>query len=172
MEQFTLFVLLMIGMWIYFMPSVISTIRIHHKGREIFEFNLCLGWTVLGWITAFVWACTPVQRPVRIFQDRSSSLMPRKPSRSANEVRIIPRERSNGGWVLLVLFIAFNTFMFSGCMAFVLFWLAAHWGLLDFALAQNQRAITFADSPFSIGTVLLVWACGSVILGLAAEAKR
>ena len=54
----------------------------------------------------------------------------------------------------------------------MLFRLASQWGLLGSALAQNQCGITSADVPVSTGTILFVWACGSLILGLTVEAKR
>jgi Superinfection immunity protein len=45
---------------IYFLPSIIG-----HEKRSfvgIFALNLLLGWTVVGWIVALVWACTDEAR--------------------------------------------------------------------------------------------------------------
>jgi hypothetical protein len=39
-------------------PAIIASLRRHHNAPAIFVFNLFLGWTVLGWILALVWACT------------------------------------------------------------------------------------------------------------------
>jgi len=41
---------------VYFLPSIIG-----HQKRSfgaIFVLNLLLGWTVIGWIAALIWACT------------------------------------------------------------------------------------------------------------------
>lgn len=48
---------------IYFMPSFLAGAREHHNGIAIFMLNLLLGWTVIGWAIAMVWACTEVKRP-------------------------------------------------------------------------------------------------------------
>ena len=40
---------------IYFLPTIIGS---NKKNRlAIFVLNLLLGWTVIGWIIALVWAC-------------------------------------------------------------------------------------------------------------------
>lgn len=55
-----LFVLL-IGGTLYFLPAIVAGNRRHHQAAAIFFLNLLLGWTVLGWIAALVWACTAVE---------------------------------------------------------------------------------------------------------------
>ena len=50
---------------LYFLPSIIG-----HKKRDftgIFILNLLLGWTVIGWVAAMVWACAAGDRPVYAF---------------------------------------------------------------------------------------------------------
>jgi hypothetical protein len=42
----------------YFLPFIIAMARDHRQKLAIFVLNLLLGWTVLGWIGALVWACT------------------------------------------------------------------------------------------------------------------
>lgn len=50
--------LLTILLVLYFVPSVVAMVR-HHRNRTAIEvLNLFLGWTVLGWIVALVWAST------------------------------------------------------------------------------------------------------------------
>jgi hypothetical protein len=44
---------------VYFLPAIIGFYRKHHKAWGIFALNLLLGWTVLGWIAAMVWAAMP-----------------------------------------------------------------------------------------------------------------
>jgi hypothetical protein len=49
---------------LYFLPSIIG-----HQKRScigIFVLNLLLGWTVIGWIAALMWACVD-EVPVPVF---------------------------------------------------------------------------------------------------------
>jgi hypothetical protein len=41
----------------YFIPALIAAIR-HRQTLAIFVLNLFLGWTIVGWVGALVWACT------------------------------------------------------------------------------------------------------------------
>jgi hypothetical protein len=43
---------------LYFLPSSIAMLRGHHNTFAIFLLNMLLGWTVLGWVIALVWAAT------------------------------------------------------------------------------------------------------------------
>ena len=61
--------ILLVGAALYLLPTLISLIRKHHNQNAIFALNLLLGWTVLGWVGALVWALTKVE--------------PRKPGLSA-----------------------------------------------------------------------------------------
>jgi|SRR4029077_4114552 Superinfection immunity protein len=49
-------VVLFLGL--YFLPSVIAQQRHHHQASAIRALNSLAGFTVLGWIIAFVWAWT------------------------------------------------------------------------------------------------------------------
>lgn len=42
----------------YFLPTIISGVKGKKNSVAIFFLNLLLGWTVLGWIIALVWALT------------------------------------------------------------------------------------------------------------------
>lgn len=43
---------------IYFFPGLVAELRRHRNRTAIAILNLLLGWTVLGWIAALVWAAT------------------------------------------------------------------------------------------------------------------
>jgi T4 superinfection immunity protein len=45
---------------VYFLPGIVSAARHHPNADAIFILNLFLGWTILGWVIALVWACTYV----------------------------------------------------------------------------------------------------------------
>ena len=48
--------------FLYFVPFIVAKIRGHHNTMAIFFVNLLLGWTLLGWLFAFIWSCTHVIR--------------------------------------------------------------------------------------------------------------
>ena len=49
--------------FIYFLPWVVAGCRHHHNVTAICILNLFLGWSIIGWIIALVWACTVVRKP-------------------------------------------------------------------------------------------------------------
>ena len=40
----------------YFLPTIIAAIRSKRDTLAIFLLNLFLGWSVIGWIVALIWA--------------------------------------------------------------------------------------------------------------------
>jgi hypothetical protein len=42
----------------YFVPAIVAYLRHHHNENAIAVLNLLLGWTLLGWVAALVWALT------------------------------------------------------------------------------------------------------------------
>jgi hypothetical protein len=47
-----------LGLAAYFLPSIVATARKHRNTTAIFFLNLLLGWSVIGWVGALVWALT------------------------------------------------------------------------------------------------------------------
>jgi hypothetical protein len=47
---------------LYFVPLIVALYRRHHNTLAIFVLDLLLGWTVVGWVAALVWACTASTR--------------------------------------------------------------------------------------------------------------
>jgi heme/copper-type cytochrome/quinol oxidase subunit 2 len=43
---------------LYFLPTFVAKSRHHRSGDAITLLNLVLGWTVLGWLVALIWAAT------------------------------------------------------------------------------------------------------------------
>ena len=43
---------------LYFFPTIMASLRQHNNVEAIGALNFLLGWTMLGWIIAFIWACT------------------------------------------------------------------------------------------------------------------
>jgi hypothetical protein len=42
----------------YFVPAAVAAVRSHKNAAAIFGLNLLLGWTLIGWVMAMVWALT------------------------------------------------------------------------------------------------------------------
>ena len=55
MEGVMLIVLVVLGIIIYFVPSIVAKNK--KNLGAILCLNIFLGWTVLGWVGALVWAC-------------------------------------------------------------------------------------------------------------------
>ena len=59
----TLLFLLVAGC-VYLLPSVVAASTRHRHTAAIAALNVLLGWTIAGWLIAFVWALVnPVRRP-------------------------------------------------------------------------------------------------------------
>jgi Superinfection immunity protein len=52
-----------LGIVIYFLPTFVGLRK--QNAVRIFMLNLLLGWTLAGWIAAFIWACRSESRPIR-----------------------------------------------------------------------------------------------------------
>jgi hypothetical protein len=44
----------------YFIPALVARQRKHPNSTAIMALDIFLGWTVLGWVVALVWALTAV----------------------------------------------------------------------------------------------------------------
>lgn len=44
-----------VALVLYFIPTLITSTN-HRNSGSIFIMNLLLGWTIVGWFRAFVWA--------------------------------------------------------------------------------------------------------------------
>ena len=53
-----LLVILVVGIVLYFLPTIIAMNRKKRNIDAIMILNLFLGWTFIGWVVALVWACT------------------------------------------------------------------------------------------------------------------
>lgn len=51
-----------IGLFLYFVPTLIAVHRQHRQRLPIFALNLLLGWTFIGWVGAIVWSLTAQDR--------------------------------------------------------------------------------------------------------------
>jgi hypothetical protein len=49
-------VVLLVCLFLYFIPAIAGAKK--NNVGAIFALNLFLGWTLIGWVVALVWACT------------------------------------------------------------------------------------------------------------------
>ena len=54
------------GFIFYFLPSIIALARSKRNTLSIFFLNLFLGWTLVGWVVALVWALKPDDYPAPV----------------------------------------------------------------------------------------------------------
>lgn len=47
------------GLTLYLIPSIVADARNSQDAQAITLFNVLLGWTVIGWVAAFMWARRP-----------------------------------------------------------------------------------------------------------------
>ncbi|MGH9544707.1 MAG: superinfection immunity protein [Terriglobales bacterium] len=53
---FFLFPIFGSGLLLYFLPTIVALLREKHDTVSIFLLNFFLGWSLIGWIVALVWA--------------------------------------------------------------------------------------------------------------------
>lgn len=46
------------GVAMYFLPAIVAHHRQHVSSGAIFLVNLLLGWSIIGWVICFAWACS------------------------------------------------------------------------------------------------------------------
>jgi hypothetical protein len=67
----------------YFLPTIIAILRRKANAGGIFVLNLLLGWTLIGWIGALVWALSSDAQPTIIVNNPPVSAPPPPPSSHA-----------------------------------------------------------------------------------------
>lgn len=58
MENGAVWVFVIIAIAFYFIPTFVAMNRDHRQAGAIAVLNLLLGWTLVGWVAALVWAAT------------------------------------------------------------------------------------------------------------------
>jgi hypothetical protein len=56
LAAFIFFHFIGVGVVFYFLPTIIALVRSKRDALSIFLLNFFLGWTLIGWIIALVWA--------------------------------------------------------------------------------------------------------------------
>ena len=59
--ELLILLLSVVALLVYLIPTGVAAYRLHHQLWAILALNLLLGWTVIGWALALVWAFTAVR---------------------------------------------------------------------------------------------------------------
>ncbi len=66
-EQDTVIVImLVVGVFLYFIPSCIALIRRKRNLLAIIALNFFLGWSLIGWVVSLVWSLSSDSKPQKI----------------------------------------------------------------------------------------------------------
>jgi len=65
-----------VGIPIYFLPTIIATNRKHPNALPIFILNFFLGWSLIGWVAALIWSLIALPSPKKEFDPRYTSPFP------------------------------------------------------------------------------------------------
>lgn len=55
MDGVILGVMITAGLSLYFLPTIVATVRRRRRLASIFSVNLIVGWTIVGWIATVIW---------------------------------------------------------------------------------------------------------------------
>lgn len=80
--------LMLVGFCIYMLPAIVAAQRDHTQSTAIFWLNIGLGWTFVGWVVAFVWACT--NQPKVIVTRMPKQVVPTGPIAEATSLKDCP----------------------------------------------------------------------------------
>ncbi|MCO5257500.1 MAG: superinfection immunity protein [Lentimicrobium sp.] len=86
---------------IYFLPAIVG--RKHKNVTSIALLNLFLGWTVIGWIVALIWAVsvpntTGLEQNEQLLKEqrRTNDLLSKLANSKSEELKVIQQMRMNG----------------------------------------------------------------------------
>lgn len=68
------FLYIIIGFGVYFIPSIIGFSRGHKSKWGIFILNLFLGWSILGWIVSLVWSFSSAKESAVIINNHNNQV--------------------------------------------------------------------------------------------------
>lgn len=90
-------IVIVIGLVLYFLPSIIGFARKKSNSGAIFALNLLLGWIFVGWVISLVWSLTKDQKPTTVImmQQPYQAYPPNYPAYSNYQQPVIPPAQNN-----------------------------------------------------------------------------
>jgi len=67
------FVIVIVIIFTYFLPSIIASSREHHNSTALFFANLFFGWTFIGWVVCLIWALTNKSEDTTIINNNTNN---------------------------------------------------------------------------------------------------
>ena len=67
------FVIVIVIIFVYFLPSIIASSREHHNSTALFFANLFFGWTFIGWVVCLIWALTNKSEDTTIINNNTNN---------------------------------------------------------------------------------------------------
>ena len=71
-----IYIIAIVGFVAYLTPTIIANNRDHPQTAAIFALNILLGWSMLGWVAAFVWSLTTERGYGSVLVTPSNELYP------------------------------------------------------------------------------------------------
>jgi len=62
-------IIILLGILIYFIPTIIAVCREHQSAIPIFITNALLGWMFIGWAIALIWSFTETTKSIKHADD-------------------------------------------------------------------------------------------------------
>jgi hypothetical protein len=93
-------IVLLVVLACYFLPTLVAALRGKIGAGGVFFVNLFLGWTVVGWFVAFIWACSGRTEGDASLEARRHAEMlavlagKQQPERQLTPVALLPRPTS------------------------------------------------------------------------------
>jgi hypothetical protein len=89
-EAFGGLLLILLTLACYFLPTFVACMRGKAHGTGgVFFVNLLLGWSVIGWFVAFIWACSgTTQAEVRRLEEQHRELL----AAITKDPQVLPRK--------------------------------------------------------------------------------
>lgn len=77
MNDFAFIACVVGGLLLYFLPALIGGSK--RNATAIFLLNLLLGWSLVGWVVALVWATKKEDEPTRVVVQQAPAEQPKTP---------------------------------------------------------------------------------------------
>lgn len=76
MDVVMVFLVALVAIAFYFLPALVASHRKHPNTNAITVLNLLLGWSLIGWVAALVWACSAFRADVSAPKDAAARACP------------------------------------------------------------------------------------------------
>jgi cytoskeletal protein RodZ len=112
--------LILVALCLYFIPSFVAKNNNKTNITAIFVLNLLLGWTIIGWVVALVWAVTKETHPVALKPKHQAVAEQKEKVAEASQRKEGAMFNSDGStkknWAVAICLIAVALLIFLGAL--------------------------------------------------------